>query len=303
MNLEGEVEDVVIAIEKGEDSFGTDAYDVYGLYTAKEYTAKKVSEEITYKGTTKLTEWVDEDYKVVTPDAEDYEVEKDDKKIGDVRLNSKVTFILVEGAEDEIETEVKAGKQTITLNDEAFIIVEEDDDENQIAAYVIVPNGEFSKKDEYKDVIYVDADADFENVVVEDEDENETECVTFEAYTEAGKAIALTMTEMPEVSGFYTYSIEDGIFELEEIDAYDAEEEVDGYLEGEYSGKYGTLATIGGEEIETEGATWIDLHDDDEGYPKAIKTLAALAKAVDNDYTVDLTVYVKDDAAVVIVVR
>ena len=296
MNLEGEVEDLIIAIG---DDYGTADYEIGGLYTAKEYTAKKVIDEINYKGTNKLTEWADEDYAIVDVAGEEFE--DDSKKVADVRINNKIVFILVEGVEDEIEVAVKTGKQNITMTDDAFIIAEIDKDDNMIAAYVIVPDGEVSKKTEYKDVIYVDADADFENVVVEVEDDD-VDCVVFEAYTEAGKAIELTMTEMPEESGFYTYSIEDGIFELEAVEAYDADEET-GIVVGEYEGKYGTLATIDGVEVETEGATWIDLHDDDEGYPKSIKNLTALNKAVENDYAVELTVFVKDDAAVVIVVK
>ena len=319
MNLKGEVEDIEIAADCA-------AFEA-GLYTVKTYTAKKDGAEVkayaedgsietitmnVKKGQSVLNAWSDDDFAVVAPGA--VTVESDDKKIGSIRTTSKMTYILVEGIEDEIETEVKAGKQNITLTATTLIIAEVDDDDNMIAAYVIVPNGEFDTTTEYDDVIYVEAAdaADLEETFVTVDDDDVT-VVVLNAYDENGKAIELVVDPENEenealdasgnaVAGFYTFSKKDGIYTLTAIDAYVADDEA-GYVTGAYTAKYGTEFTVNGVELETEGAVWVDLHDTDGIYKKAIKSLAALDKAESMD---DLTVTVyadKNGNAKVIVVN
>ena len=183
-----------------------------------------------------------------------------------------------------------------------------------IAAYVIVPKGEFDTATEYDDVIYVEAAkvADLEETFVTVDDDDVTVLV-LKAYDENGKAIELVVDPENEenealdganvVAGFYTYSAKDGIYTLTGIDAYVADEEA-GFVSGAYAGKYDTEFTVAGEELETEGAVWVDLHETEDAiYKKAIKSLAALDKADEMGAELNVAVYAdkKGNAKVIVI--
>ena len=238
--------------------------------------------------------------------------------LGTIRLNSSTTSVLIEDSLADIEVTTKTGGVTTDLAAQGTVITTKETG-NYVASYVILPGSEV-KATSYDDVIYVDANADVESVVVGDD---EIACVQFNAYDEAGKAVKITLEgDAIADSGFYTYSVDDnGIYELEEIvnlstgdDALTADyDDETGRITGTYASYYGTLLTLAEEhmvDIDTADATIIDIRDTnaDGQYNKTVTTLAAMQTAVEKKddgvvigYEVSLDMYV-DDGAVLIVV-
>ena len=332
IDTKGVVSEVVIKVVKdyaelgkADDVFGVEGYDRDTVYTTKAYTTNKwfVGDEaasegdlgaVNYKGTTKLTAWDYDTTKIAVLDGEGADFATDaSKTTGGIRYNDKVQFIVVEGTEDEVEVEVKTGKVNATLADGAIIIADKVNG-NNVAALVYAPLTVVSGSISYDEVIYIDTlTADDIYLTEVEVDDDVVEVAIFEAYNAKGEKVEITVRADAVVyAGFHTYSIEDGIYTLEYL-GNDAEEQYDGEngaIYGEFfASYYGTLLTTynGIEDLETEGAVWIDLHetDEDEGavWTKSIKNLAALKKAATEAGAVlNIAVYAEDEAAKIIVI-
>jgi len=322
VNMKGEISEVIVKIVKDyadpaktDETFGIDTYTEDVVYTAKEYSSKKVIDSVDYKGTTKLTAWDYDTDKIAVIDGEGLVFATDASKNAAVRYNDKVTFVLVEGADDDVETEVKTGKQNVTLPAGSIIIADKDNG-NNVAAYVYAPGATVSSSVSYDDVIWVDVEASIYNTTIEIDDED-VDVDVFDPYDAKGDKVEITVDDgalVGEVSGFYTYSIEDGVYTLDYLgdeagEVYnDVDQEGAAYAHS-FVSYYGTLLTTdGADDLETEGATWIDLHETDEDeaafqWAKAVKSLAALKKAVnDGGCDFDIAIYAEDEAAKIIVI-
>ena len=329
VKLDGTVENILVGTKQGEGTqYGvglTAAADLEdGVYTAKYYSSEKTIDGVKYKKCYKMNEWPaagSDDYYTGTIAAAT-ELKSSDTRVtgslGTIRLNSSTTYVLIEDSLADIEVTTKTGGVTTDLAAQGTVITTKETG-NYVASYVILPGSEV-KATSYDDVIYVDANADVESVVVGDD---EIACVQFNAYDEAGKAVKITREgDAIADSGFYTYSVDDnGIYELEEIvnlstgeDALTADyDDETGRITGTYASYYGTLLTLAEEhmvDIDTADATIIDIRDTnaDGQYNKTVTTLAAMQTAVEKKadgvvigYEVSLDMYV-DDGAVLIVV-
>ena len=161
------------------------------------------------------------------------------------------------------------------------------------------------------DVVYVDADADVEQVKVGGKTRYQ-----FEIYDNSGK----TMTVISSVdisndsnsgkTGFVTYSIkdEDGtdVYDFKAIanvnlsDKYDKQK---GDKAGNFASYYEDELTLDEEyfaDIKAGDAVIIDLHDKDV-YGKTIRSLEDMYTAKDNGHTVALNVYLDDGAKMIVV--
>jgi len=312
MNLKGEVEELVVAIDNASgDDYGTTAgIKPHELYTVDTYSAKKVINGINYKGCSKLTAWNgDEDYTVGTI-AADTELKtsstKVDANIGEkdqVRLNSKTTYIMVDGELGDVEVKVNVGGVNSTIAAEATVIATESS-KNFVASVVLLPGSEVDTAVDYDNVIYVDGTTEeWEETVVGDD---EKECVSFAIYEDNGKltehadwiTIEGDRDSIP-TSGFYTYSIdEDGIYELEAVEdlklteAYDDEA---GVVYGAFESIYEDLMTLDTqylEDINVADAVVINLTDAD------VDTVDEIS---DFEGTVKMTIYVNEGAQIIVV--
>ena len=301
MNLAGEVDTMVIAID-GEDDYGTDKYAMGALYTYTTYSAKKVIDGVNYKGCAKLTSWTgDDDYTVGTI-AVDTELESGDKKVeaviggkDQVRLNNKTTYIMVDGKKADVEVKVATGGVNTTVVKTATVIATEVS-KNYVASIVLLPGSEIDTTVSYEDVIYVDSSADFDFDTIED-----TDVVTYAVYTEDGKN-ELTISVADDAvaaSGFYTYSIdEDGIYELEPVEAVVLTENYEdeaGVVAGAFKGIFEGLVTLDTKfvvDVDANDAVIINLTDADVDTLKEIE---------DFEGTVAMTMYVNEGAKVIVI--
>ena len=302
MTLEGEVKTMVIAID-GEDDFGSDNYAMGALYTYTTYSSKKVIDGVDYKGCAKLTAWNgDDDYTVGTIKA-GTELKTSSGKVNaviegasQVRLNSKTTYVMVDGVKADVEVEVKTGGINTTVANTATVIAVESN-KNLVASIVLLPGSEIDTTVSYEDVIYVAAEdvEDAMEIQVEDED-----CLQFNVYNEEGKTEQIIVKAGDAVeAGFYTYSVdEDGIYELEAVEAVELTEEYDdeaGVISGAFVNLYEgmiTLTTKFVEDVAAADAVIIDLTEE---------KLTTLTKIADFEGTVELTMYVDDGAKVIVV--
>lgn len=312
MTLAGEVENLVVAIDNASgDDYGTlEGINPHTLYTVDTYSAKKVINGVNYKGCSKLTAWNgDDDYTVGTIAAGE-ELKTSSTRVDAnidtknyVRLNSKTTYIMVDGELDDVEVDVNVGGVNSTLAAEATVIATKTSS-NFVASVVLLPGSEVDTAVDYDNVIYVDGTTEeWEETIVGDD---EKECVSFAIYEDNGEltehadwiTIEGDRDSIP-ASGFYTYSIdEDGIYELEAVEDLELTENYDdeaGIVYGAFESIYEDLMTLDTKylvDIDVADAVVINLTDAE------VDTVDEISEF---EGTVKMAIYVNEGAQIIVV--
>ena len=229
-----------------------------------------------------------------------------------VRLNSSTKYVIAEGEGADLKVHQATGGVSFTgdSGDKLYAITENVKG-TKVALYVVMAVSSYDSSIDSDDVVYVDADADVEQVKVGGKTRYQ-----FEIYDNSGK----TMTVISSVdisssgnsgkTGFVTYSIkdEDGtdVYDFKAItnvtlsDKYDKQK---GDKTGNFASYYEdelTLDVTNFADIKAGDAVIIDLHDKDV-YGKTIRSLEDMYTADDNGYTVALNVYLDDGAKMIVV--
>ncbi|MEY8404962.1 hypothetical protein AALA54_16960, partial [Oscillospiraceae bacterium 44-34] len=229
-----------------------------------------------------------------------------------VRLNSSTKYVIAEGEGANLKVHQATGGVSFTgaASDKLYAITENVKG-TKVALYVVMAVSSYDSSIDSDDVVYVDADADVEQVKVGGKTRYQ-----FEIYDNSGK----TMTVISSVdisssgnsgkTGFVTYSIkdEDGtdVYDFKSIndvalsDKYDKQK---GDKADNFASYYEDELTLDAEyfaDIKAGDAVIIDLHDKDI-YGKNIRSLEDMYTAKDNGYTVALNVYLDDGAKMIVV--
>ena len=264
-----------------------------------------------------LTEWADADYDTDATVVNGAKFTKSGNKVdqtGDlIRLNSSTQYIMVEGSEADLSASLKTGgiSYTVKAADDVTVITE---DGKNIALYVIIAGADTSESVDFNsdDILYVDAVSD----------EKGDGFYTQEVYLADGTKDSLNIAddEYPsfiKAGQFFSYAEnEDGYYELDTPADFDITksytwDDESGVVTGaSYVDLYeGLLSIKKGEftvaDIETDGAAFVDLHDQDASgqYDRGIASLSRLASLIEDGKVADATLAlnISSDGAVTII--
>ena len=264
-----------------------------------------------------LTEWADADYDTDATVVDGAKFTKSGNKVdqtGDlIRLNSSTQYIMVEGSEADLSASLKTGgiSYTVKAGDDVTVITE---DGKNIALYVIIAGADTSESVDFNsdDILYVDAVSD----------EKGDGFYTQEVYLANGTKDSLNIAddEYPsfiKAGQFFSYAEnEDGYYELDtpaDFDitkSYTWDDESGVVIGASYVDLYeGLLSIKKGEftvaDIETDGAAFVDLHDQDgtNQYDRGIASLSRLASLIEDDKVAEATLAlnISSDGAVTII--
>ncbi|MEY8403157.1 hypothetical protein AALA54_07450, partial [Oscillospiraceae bacterium 44-34] len=244
--------------------------------------------------------------------ADDTEIKADGTRLGDTRVNASTKYVIAEGEGADLKVhQATGGVNYKKVSGDNVYAITEMVKGTKVALYVVMAVSSYDSSIDSDDVVYVDADADVEQVKVGGKTRYQ-----FEIYDNSGK----TMTVISSVdisndsnsgkTGFVTYSIkdEDGtdVYDFKAIanvnlsDKYDKQK---GDKAGNFASYYEDELTLDVEhfaDIKAGDAVIIDLHDKDI-YGKNIRSLEDMFTAKDNGYTVALNVYLDDGAKMIVV--